>query len=66
MVINGFAQWLIAEGELRANPTRGITIPAQALLAPRELSKDQRIVLRNLIERATDGGDLRGAAMFAL
>ncbi len=66
VVINGFAQWLIAEGELRANPTCGITIPAQALLAPRELSKDQRIVLRNLIERATDGGDLRGAAMFAL
>lgn len=66
VVINGFAQWLIAEGELRTNPTRGIAIPAQALLAPRELSKDQRIVLKNLIERATDGGDLRGAAMFAL
>lgn len=66
VVINGFAQWLIAEGELRANPTRSISIPAQALLAPRELSKDQRIVLKNLIERATDHGDLRGAAIFAL
>lgn len=66
VVINGFAQWLIAEGELRTNPTRGITIPPQALLAPRELSKDQRIVLKNLVERATDDGDLRGAAIFAL
>jgi site-specific recombinase XerC len=38
-VVNGFANWLIAEGELRTNPTRGITIAPQALLAPRELSK---------------------------
>jgi hypothetical protein len=37
-----------------------------SLLVPRELSKDQRIVLKNLIERATDHGDLRGAAIFAL
>ena len=66
VVINGFAQWLIAEGELRANPTRGITISAQALLAPRELSNEQRLVLKNLVERATDQGDLRGAAIFAL
>jgi hypothetical protein len=35
---------------MRTNPTRGIAIPAQALLAPRELSKDQRIVLKNLID----------------
>jgi len=62
-VVNGFANWLIAEGEIRTNPTRGITIAPQALLAPRELSKDQRLVLRNLVERS---GDLRGAAMFAL
>lgn len=62
-VVNGFANWLIAEGELRTNPTRGITIAPQALLAPRELSKDQRIVLRNLVERSRD---LRGEAMFAL
>jgi site-specific recombinase XerD len=62
-VVNGFANWLIAEGELRANPTRGITIAPQALLAPRELHKDQRVVLRNLVERARN---LRGTAMFAL
>lgn len=62
-VVNGFANWLIAEGELRANPTRGITIAPQALLAPRELHKDKRVVLRNLVERARN---LRGTAMFAL
>jgi len=62
-VVNGFANWLIAEGALRTNPTRGITIAPQALLAPRELSKEQRLVLRNLIERSSD---LRGKAMFAL
>jgi len=62
-VINGFANWLIAEGEIRVNPTRGLTIPPAALLAPRELSKDQRLVLRNLVERSRD---LRGKAMFAL
>jgi site-specific recombinase XerD len=62
-VINGFANWLIAEGEIRTNPTRGLTIPPAALLAPRELSKEQRLVLRNLVERSRD---LRGKAMFAL
>lgn len=65
-VVNGFCQWLIAEGEVRTNPTRGITIPAQALLAPRELSKDQRFVLRNMIDRVSETGDLRGPALFAL
>jgi len=65
-VVNGFCLWLIAEGELRTNPTRGITIPAQALLAPRELSKDQRFVLRNLIERLQETGDLRSPAIFTL
>jgi site-specific recombinase XerC len=62
-VVNRFCLWLIAEGEMRGNPTRGVTIPAQALLAPRELSKEQRFVLRNLDERTSD---LRGKAMFAL
>jgi site-specific recombinase XerC len=62
-VVNGFANWLIAQGELRANPTRGITIAPQALLAPRELHKHQRVVLRNLVERVRN---LRGTAMFAL
>ena len=65
-VMNGFCLWLITEGKIRTNPTRGITIPAQALLAPRELSKDQRFVLRNLIERQQEAGDLRGPAIFVL
>jgi len=42
---------------------RGVSIPAQALLAPRELSGDQRYVIRDLVEREAD---LRGKAVFAL
>ncbi|WP_026678140.1 tyrosine-type recombinase/integrase [Fictibacillus gelatini] len=61
---SSFARWLIEEkGLLQQNPTRGVDIPPQPLLAPRELSKDQRYVLRNLVERE---GDLRGKAIFAL
>jgi len=61
---SSFARWLIEEqGLLRRNPTRGVEIPAQQLLAPRRLSPDQRYVLRNLAERADD---MRGAALFAL
>jgi site-specific recombinase XerC len=62
-VVNGFANRLIAQGAMKSNPTRGITIPAEGLLAPRELSKDQRFVLRNLIGRTED---LRAKAIFAL
>jgi site-specific recombinase XerD len=63
-VLSGFARWLIEDqGLLQRNPTRGVAIPAQALLAPRELSADQRYVLRSLVERA---GDPRTAALFAL
>ena len=61
---SSFAQWLIEDRVLlQRNPTRGITIPPQPLLAPRELSPEQRYVLRNLVERADDR---RGAALFAL
>jgi hypothetical protein len=42
---------------------RGVSIPAQALLAPRELSEDQRYVIRDLVEREAD---VRGKAVFAL
>jgi len=63
-VAGGFARWLIEEkGLLRRNPARGVDVPAQALLAPRQLSPDQRYVLRTLVERADDP---RGAALFAL
>ncbi len=61
---SSFARWLIEEqGLLRRNPARGVEIPAQPLLAPRQLSPDQRYVLCNLMERADD---IRGAALFAL
>ena len=62
--ISGFAMWLVEEkGMLRRNPTRGVEIAAQPLLAPRRLSPDQRYVLKNLIER---DGAVRSAAIFAL
>lgn len=61
-ILSSFAEWLIDEEFLTRNPTRGIELPAQQLLAPRELSTDQRYVLKELIETE----DLRGKAMFAL
>ena len=63
-VIKHFCQWLIDEKEaLKRNPTSGIEIKAQQQLAPRVLEPDQRLILRNLVEKADD---LRGAALFAL
>jgi site-specific recombinase XerD len=62
--LSGFCRWLQEDHQLLdRNPVRGVSIPAQALLAPRELSKDQRYVLRDLVEREAD---LRGKAVFAL
>jgi site-specific recombinase XerD len=61
---SGFARWLIEEkGLLQRDPTRGVAIQAQPLLAPRVLTDDQRYVLKNLVERADD---VRGEALFAL
>ncbi len=41
-VVGGFARWLIEEqGVLRRNPARGIAVPPQPLLAPRELHPDR-------------------------
>ncbi|MFT3657294.1 MULTISPECIES: tyrosine-type recombinase/integrase [Bacillus] len=61
---SSFANWLIEEkGILQRNPTKGITIPPRPAMAPRELSHDQRYVLRNIVERHCD---LRGKAIFAL
>jgi site-specific recombinase XerD len=63
-VISSFARWLIEEqGLLQRNPARGVSVPAQPLLAPRQLTPDQRFVLRSLVERAND---MRGEAVFAL
>jgi site-specific recombinase XerD len=62
--VSGFASWLIEEkGILRRNPTRGLNIPPQPLLAPRQLTPDQRYILRNLIERDDHP---RSEALFAL
>ena len=55
--LSGFCRWLQEDHQLLGrNPVRGVSIPAQALLAPRELSGD-------LVEREAD---LRGKAVFAL
>jgi site-specific recombinase XerD len=62
--ISNFASFLIEEkGLLQRNPTRSIDLPPVPLLIPRELSKEQRSILRSLIEQEAD---LRGAALFAL
>jgi len=62
--ISNFAQFLIEEKRLlQRNPTRGIYLPPVPLLAPRELSEDQRAILYSLVEQE---GDRRGAALFAL
>lgn len=62
--LSGFCRWLHEDQQLLSrNPVRGVSIPAQALLAPRELSKDQRYVIRDLVEREAD---LRGKVAFAL
>jgi site-specific recombinase XerD len=61
---SGFADWLIEEkGLLRRNPTRGVEIPAQPLMAPRQLTPDQRYIMATLVERHAEP---RSAAMFAL
>ncbi len=62
--ISSFARWLMEEkGLLQRNPTRGVDLPSQQMLAPRQLSEDQRYIMRSLVEQA---GDRRGAAIFAL
>src|SRR2546421_372470 len=62
--ISNFAQFLIEEKELlQRNPTRGIDLPPLPLLAPQELSDEQRSILHALVEQANDP---RGAALFAL
>lgn len=63
-VLGSFCQWLIDEHNLlKRNPTRGVEIPAQQILAPRVLSEKQRSILQILVEQADD---LRGEALFAL
>src|ERR1700694_4798421 len=62
--ISNFADFLIEEkGLLRRNPTRSIELPPLPLLAPQELSQEQRALLRALVKHEADR---RGAALFAL
>jgi site-specific recombinase XerD len=62
--ISSFARWLMEEkGLLQRNPTRGVDLPSQQMLAPRQLSEDQRYILRSLVEQERDQ---RGTALFAL
>jgi site-specific recombinase XerD len=61
-VLSSFCQWLIDEhGLLKRNPTHGLELPAQQVLAPRMLSDEQRSILRALVEQAED---LRGGSAF--
>src|SRR5258707_759209 len=54
-VLSSFCQWLIDEhGLLKRNPTRGLELPPQQVLAPRMLSDEQRSILRMLVEQAED------------
>src|SRR5256712_9437562 len=62
--ISNFAHFLIEEKELlQRNPTRGIDLPPLPLLAPHQLSDEQRLILHALVKQA---GDPRGAALVAL
>lgn len=62
--VASFARWLMEEKNLlRRNPARGVTLPPQPLLAPRQLTPDQRYILRSLVEREDDP---RSEAIFAL
>jgi site-specific recombinase XerD len=62
--ISSFARFLIEEkGLLQRNPTRGIDLPSVPMLAPRQLSEDQRYILRSLVEQEDNR---RGAVLFAL
>lgn len=64
VVTGRFARWLIEEKSLlRKNPVSDITLPPQQVLAPRELTPDQRYALQNVVERE---GSARSAALFAL
>src|SRR5436190_15876049 len=62
--ISNFSQFLIEEkGLLQRNPTRSIDLPPVPLLAPRQLSQEQRSILHMLVEQ---DGDQRGETLFAL
>jgi len=61
--INKFCRWAIDEGHMRRNPASQIERPAVINIAPRELSENQRYIMKNLVEKQDD---LRLSAIFAL
>jgi site-specific recombinase XerC len=51
--VGSFARWLMEEKRLLTrNPAYGVHVPPQTLQAPRELSPEQRFILRELVEKA--------------
>jgi site-specific recombinase XerC len=63
-VVGNFARWLIEEKALlNRNPAHGVHVSPQPVRAPRELTPEQRFILRELVEK---GDDIRGEALFAL
>lgn len=50
--IRRFARWAQEEGLLRRNPASQVERPTVAQMAPKELSEDQRFVLKNVVERS--------------
>jgi site-specific recombinase XerD len=58
-----FCQWAVDEGYLRRNPARSMERPTVIVVAPTELSEQQRFVLKQLVEQHTTH---RFAAIFAL
>jgi site-specific recombinase XerD len=61
--ISRFCRWAIDDGQLARNPAHAIERPTVPSLSPTELSKDQRSVLKTLVERAESP---RLTAIFAL
>ncbi|MBO0791656.1 MAG: tyrosine-type recombinase/integrase [Ktedonobacteraceae bacterium] len=77
VALSGFSRWLMEQGVLSIDPTKGITLPRMATRPPRILSPSQRFALQQAVERACaptvkagkivpGSADLRGAAIFAL
>jgi len=58
-----FGRWAVDEGHLRRNPATAVERPTVTTLMPRELTGEQRYVLKTLVERADSA---RLAAVFAL
>lgn len=62
--VSGFARWLADDqGVAVRNPARGVRVPANEMKTPRQLTAEQRVVLRQLVERADE---VRDSALFAL